>query len=208
VADTSFVGESAATLGASLVHFRIDEDARQRAARRAATAVVVAALHVVFILLLIQADWIPALHPKSPTEAPLLWLLLPKAPGTPKVEQRRSLKETPREAPVIYSLPITLPPQRSDATDPALLLGQALACGANSFEYLAPQAQARCKRVPWNYRVEADGTVVLDTHYKPPEPKPAPADIMARERYRAPVCPENVDPNAPCLAKIIPDSSR
>ena len=209
MADTSFVGDSAATLGASLMRLRTDEDARQRAVRRAATAVVVAALHVVFILLLIQADLIPALHPKMPTEAPLLWLFLPKAPGTPKVEQRRSLKETPREAPVITSLPITLPPPtRSDAIDPGLLIGQALACGANSFEYLSRLSQARCKRVPWNYRVEADGTVVLDTHYKPPEPKPTPADIMARERYRAPVCPENVDPNAPCLAKIIPDSSR
>jgi hypothetical protein len=203
VADTSFVGESAATLGASLMRLRTDEDARQRAARRAATAVVVAALHVVFILLLIQADWIPGLRQKSPSEAPLLWLLLPKAPGTPKIEQRRSLKETPREAPVIYSLPITLPRPQPDAVDPALAIGQALACGANSFEYLTPQAQARCKRVPWNYRVERDGTVVLDTHYKRPEPKPTPADVLAHERYTAPSCPEYVDPNAPCISGII-----
>jgi hypothetical protein len=203
VADTFFVGKSAATLAASLMRLRTDEDARLRAVRRCVAAAAVAVLHAALIFVLLQADWIPGLLTKPPTEAPLLWLLLPKAPGTPKVEQQRSLKGTPREAPVIYSLPITLPPPRSDAIDPGLLLGQALACGANSFEYLTPQGRANCRRPPWNYTYARDGTIILNTQYKRPEPKPTPADVLAHERYTAPSCPENVDPNAPCISGII-----
>jgi hypothetical protein len=186
------------------MRLRADEDARRRAVRRCAVAAVVAALHAALIFFLIQADWIPGLRPRLPIKAPLLWLLLPKAPGTPKVEQQRSLKETPRVAPVIYSLPITLPPPpRSDAIDPALALGQALACGANSYEYLTPQGRANCRRPPWTYTYAKDGTIVLNTQYQRPEPKPTPADVLAHERYTAPSCPEYVDPNAPCISGII-----
>jgi hypothetical protein len=182
---------------------RTDEDARERAVQRGVAAVAVAVLHVALIFVLIQADWIPGLHPRSPAEAPLLWLLLPKAPGTPKVVQQRSQKEAGREAPRFYSLPITLPPA-PNAIDPALALGQALACGANSFEYLTPQGRASCRRPPWNYTYARDGTIVLNTQYKPPEPKPTPAEVMQHEQqYTAPSCPEYVDPNAPCISGII-----
>jgi hypothetical protein len=105
---------------------------------------------------------------------------------------------------MFYSLPITLPPS-PNAIDPGLLLGQALACGANSFEYLTPQGRANCRRPPWNYTYARDGTIVLNTQYKPPEPKPTPAEVMQLERYTTPECPTNVDPNAPCLSKILPN---
>jgi hypothetical protein len=204
VADTSFVGEPAATLAASLMRLRTDEDAHLRVVRRCVAAAAVAALHVAFIFMLIQADWIPGLNIKPPSEPPLLWLLLPKAPGVPEAvqQQQHSQKEAPRENPIFYSLPITLPPA-PNAIDPALALGQALACGANSFEYLTPQRRANCRRPPWNYTYARDGTIVLNTQYKRPEPKPTPADVLAHERYTAPSCPENVDPNAPCISGII-----
>jgi hypothetical protein len=205
VADTSFVGESAATLAASLTRLRTNEDARERAVRRGVAAAAVAVLHVAMIFVLIQTDWIPSLRARAPAEAPLLWLLLPKAPSAPKAEQQRSQKPAPREAFKTYTLPITLPPPppSNAITDPALALGQALACGANSFEYLTPQGRANCRRPPWNYTYARDGTIVLDTQYKPPEPKPTPAEVMQLERYTAPTCPSNVDPNAPCLSRII-----
>jgi hypothetical protein len=204
VADTSFVSESATALAAFLTRLKTDEEARKRALRRGVAAVFVAVLHIAIIFFLLQAEWIPGLRAKRPTEAPLLWLLLPKVPGTPKVVQQRSQKEVPSEAPMVYRLPIiTLPPSPNAITDPALALGQALACGANSFEYLSPEGRSRCRRPPWNYTYDKNGTIVLDTHYKPPEPKPTNADIMARERIEGPSCPENVDPNAPCLSRVI-----
>jgi hypothetical protein len=164
----------------------------------------VAVLHILVIFLLLQADWIPVVRARPPAEAPLLWLLLPKAPGTSKPEQQRSQKPASREAVKVYTLPITLPPPSPNAiTDPALALGRALACEANSFEYLTPEGRASCRRPPWNYRYDKDGMIVLDTQYKPPEPKPTNADIMARQRIEGPVCPENVDPNAPCLSSVI-----
>ena len=186
------------------MRLRTDEDARNRTLRRGGAAVAVAALHILFIFVLLQMQWIPGLRVRPPTEAPLLWLLLPKAPGTPKIVPKSAQKEAPSETPpMIYSLPITLPPPPNAITDFGLALGRALACGANSFEYLSPQAQARCKSVPWHYKFDRYGTIVLDTQYKPPEPKPTPAEVMQLERYTAPSCPEYIDPNAPCLSRII-----
>lgn len=205
MADTSFVGESATALAAFLTRLKTDEEARKRAQRRGGAAALVAVLHISVIFFLLQADWIPRVRARPPAEAPLLWLLLPKAPGMSKLEQQRSQKPAAREAPKVYTLPITLPPPSPNnaITDPALALGRALACEANSFEYLTPEGRANCRRIPWNYRYDKDGMIVLDTHYKPPEPKPTNADIMARERIEGPACPENVDPNAPCLSKVI-----
>jgi hypothetical protein len=184
------------------MRLRTDEDARRRAMRRAVAAVAVAVLHVAFIFLLFHADWIVDLRTRPLTEPPLLWLLLPKAPGAPKVVQLRSQKEGQHERPAFFSLPITLPPS-PNAIDPGLLLGEALACGANSFEYLTPQGRSNCRRPPWNFTYARDGTIILNTQYRRPEPKPTPAEVLAHERYTAPSCPEYVDPNAPCLSRII-----
>ena len=170
--------------------------------RRGGAAIAVAVLHVLFVFMLIEASWIPSLRTKPPAQVTLLWLLLPKAPGVPKAPQQRSQKEVAEPPPAHFSLPITLPPS-PDAIDLGLALGRALACGANSFEYLTPQGRASCRRIPWNYTYARDGTIILDTQYKRPEPKPTPADVLAHERYTAPSCPEYVDPNAPCISSII-----
>ena len=170
--------------------------------RRGVAAVAVAVLHAAFILFLIQADWIADLRTRPPAEPPLLWLFLPKSPGVPKAAPQRSQKEAPHERPAFFSLPITLPPS-PNAIDPGLLLGQALACGANSFEYLTPVGRLNCRRPPWNFTYTNDGTIILNTQYRRPEPKPTPAEVLAHERYTAPSCPESVDPNAPCISGII-----
>ncbi|MGA7674762.1 MAG: hypothetical protein WCA78_06900 [Rhizomicrobium sp.] len=181
----------------------VGEDVRKRTLRRGAAAAAVGVLHLLFFFMLIQAEWIPGLHTTPRAEPPLLWLLLPKAPGTPKIVPQRSQKELQSETPpMTYSLPITLPPS-PNAIDPALALGQALACGANSYEYLTPQAQARCKSVPWHYKFARDGTIVLDTQYKPPEPKPTPAEVMQQERYTADPCLAAKAAGVECADKII-----
>ena len=144
---------------------------------------------------------------RLPAEAPLLWLLLPKAPGAPKIVPQHSQKELSSETPpMIYSLPITLPPSPNAITDFGLALGQALACGANSFEYLSPQAQARCKRVPWHYTYDRYGTIVLDTQYKPREPeqhKTSGAEALAHERNTADPCLAAKAAGVECIDKII-----
>ena len=205
MADTSFVGESATALAAFLTRLKTDEEARKRAQRRGGAAALVAVLHISVIFFLLQADWIPRVRARPPAEAPLLWLLLPKAPGMSKLEQQRSQKPAAREAPKVYTLPITLPPPSPNnaITDPALALGRALACEANSFEYLTPEGRANCRRIPWNYRYDKDGMIVLDTHYKPPEPKPTAADIMAHERNTADPCAIAKMSGTECIDKVI-----
>jgi len=207
VADTSFVDESATALAEFLTRLKTDGEARRLARRRAIAAAAVAVLHVVFVLLLIYSEWLPGLRVRRPSEVPLLWLLLPRTPGALKIEPKHTTaKEATEETPTYYTRPVILPPPQPNAiTDPALALGQALACGANSYEYLSPLGRANCKRQPWNFTYDQYGDIVLNTQFKrpPPEPKPSSADIMARQRIEGPQCPENVDPNAPCLDKII-----
>ena len=214
MADTSFVDESATTLAEFLTRLKTDAEARNRTRRRAGAALAVAVLHVAFVFVLIYSEWLPGLHARRPAEAPLLWLLLPQTPGVPKLEPKHTTqKESTHETTTIYTLPVLRlppPPPSNAITDPALALGQALACGANSYEYLTPLARANCKRQPWNFAYDQYGDIVMNTRFQrpPPEPKPSNADIMARQRIEGPSCPENVDPNAPCLDRILHGGGR
>ncbi|MDE1940219.1 MAG: hypothetical protein KGI68_14455 [Alphaproteobacteria bacterium] len=203
MADTSFVGESAASLVAALTRLRADEGARQRAGRRSAAIIAVIVLHVAFFYVLVLSEWLPSLHTRRAEEAPILWLLLPQAPGAPKVTQEQKQKEPSTDIYRFYTLPITPPPPAPNAINPALALGQALACGANSFEYLTPEGRAQCKRAPWHFKYDKDGTIILDAEPRQVvQEKPRNSDIMAHERNTAPNCPKYVDPNAPCLSAI------
>ncbi len=183
----------------------VDEDARKRAARRAGAAAAAAVFHVLFVILLIESEWFPGLQGRRPAEPPILWLLLPKTAGTPNKLLPHAQKGPEQEVPRFYSLPITLPPP-VNAIDPALALGRALACGANSFEYLTPQGRAQCTLVPWHYKFDRYGTIVLDTQYKPPvpkEPKISGAEALARERNTADPCLAAKSAGTECVDKII-----
>lgn len=203
MADTPFVGESAASLAAGFTRLKAYEDARKRAWRRGAAVVAVIVLHVAFFYMLILSEWLPGLHAIRAEEAPILWLLLPQAPGTPHISPERSQKEQSTDIYRFYTMPITPPPPLPNAISPALALGQALACGANSFEYLTPQGRAKCRLVPWHYKFDKDGTIILDAEPRHvAQEKPRPSDVLAHERNTAPDCPKYVDPNAPCLSAI------
>lgn len=206
MADTSFVGEPAATLAAYLIHVQDNEDVRRRRLRRAAAAAVVAVLHVVLIVLLIKAEILPRERTIPRALPPLLWLLLPRAPNAPSLAVPHKGKELPREAPMTYITPLVKQPPPEEAINPAWALGQALACGASNFAYLTPEARSLCKRPPWHYKYDRDGYIVLDTTQQrrpQEEEKLRPGDIQAQERNTAPVCPTYIDPNAPCLSRII-----
>ncbi|MDE2110269.1 MAG: hypothetical protein KGJ79_03930 [Alphaproteobacteria bacterium] len=203
MADTSFVGESAATLAAILARLKADEGARKRTWWRGAAIIAVIVLHVAFFYVLVLSEWHPSLQAMRAEEAPILWLLLPRAPGAPQITQERKREQPSSDIYKFYTLPITPPPPAPNAINPALALGQALACGASSFEYLTPEGRAQCKRVPWHFSFDKDGTIVLDAVPRQVvQEKPRNSDIMAHERNTAPDCPKYVDPNAPCLSAI------
>lgn len=203
MADTSFVAESAADLAAFLERIRRDEETRKRAWRRLAAAAGVAVLHVAFIFMLLKAELIPGLRIAPSAQSPLLWIVLQHPPGAEKVSPETKPKTTLQTAPPIIVRAIFAPPSPNAITDYGLVLGRALACGANSFEYLTPWEQARCRRVPWHFKYDRYGYIVLEASPRPVEERQRASDIQAHERNTQPVCPTYIDPNAPCLSNII-----
>jgi hypothetical protein len=204
VPDQSYIGESADQFGSFIARLRTDEEVSKRAMRRAGSAVAVALLHVAFVFMLIWAEWIPTAHVRPFREAPLLWLLLPRPAGVLKPVQEHLGKEVEHTEHMTVVQPIT-PPEPSNAINPAYALGQALACGASSYEHLSEQGRAKCKGAPWHYKFDRNGVIVLDSASRPvQEDKPRQSDIQAHERSTAPECPKYIDPNAPCLSAILP----
>ena len=206
MADTSSVGQPAATLAAFLTHVKDDEDARQRMWRRAAAAAAVAVLHLAFVILLVESEWVSHQHTIPRATPPLLWLLLPRAPVAPSLSTPKKGKEAPREAPMTYITPVTKQPPPEEAINPAWALGEALACGASNFAYLTPQARSRCKRTPWHYMYDKDGYIVLDTSQQrrpQQEEKLRPSDIQARERNTADPCAIAKMSGTECIDKVI-----
>jgi len=87
-------------------------------------------------------------------------------------------------------------------------LGRSLACQAGSFENLNSKRRSECRSQPWAFAYDRWGNIMVDVRGIPPKPKEEtlrPSDAQARERYTAPRCPTNVDPNAPCLSAIFGD---
>ncbi len=205
MSDQSYIGETLDDFGRFVAHLRTDQEASKRAMRRTIAAVAVALLHVVFVILLLWAEMIPGLRLRPSQEPPLLWLLLPRPAGvqTPVQHQGKESEHTPQ---VTYVPPPVTPPEQSTAINPAYALGQALACGASSYEYLTPEGRKQCKHAPWAYKYDKydkNGTIVLDAAPRVVQEKPRISDIQAHERNTAPNCPKYIDPNAPCLYDII-----
>jgi len=171
VAETSFIGESAASMAAFVTHLRTDEDARSLFRRRIVAGVAVAVLHLGFILILIEAMWLPPPRAKPQLQAPLLWLLLPSATNATRSVPQLPAKSPLYELPNAITLPVIPPKPTQQTTDPALSLGQALACGASSYEYLPYEMQAKCKHTPWHYVYDRDGYIVLDATPRVREPE-------------------------------------
>jgi hypothetical protein len=88
----------------------------------------------------------------------------------------------------------------SPPSEGLLGVGRSLACGASSYEYLAPLQREECLRKPWHFVKRSDGTIVLDVA-KPVETQPSTIDIIRHEQETAPPCP--VLSNVPCLGKVM-----
>ena len=182
---------------------RVETAERERFIRRSIVSLLVLAVHVLAIAIFIYSSRIP-LTQRVRTTIPeaILWLILPSRPIEPKLIH----PELP-EAPVPeYSEPITLPPipaRPLPAAPPSgglLGVGRSLACGASSYEYLAPNQREQCLRHPWTFVKRSDGTIVLDVP-RPIETEPSTIDIIRHQQETSPPCP--VLSNVPCLGRVM-----
>ena len=206
VADTSFVGESATMMAELRARLRVEGEARKRAMRRILAGAAVAVLHVIFALLLIASQWLPVALPKPEEIKPLMWVVLTQPAKAPKIAPAKPKKGQESGAITTIVPPRLIRPEEEEnnAINLGLAIGRSLACGANSFEYLNTRQRAACIRKPWQFVYDRYGNIALDARERPVEEEQLrPSDIQAHERNTAPTCPQNVDPNAPCLSAII-----
>lgn len=208
MADTSLVGESATLLADLQARLRVAEEARKRNLRRLYAGIAVAILHVLFVVVLIVSEWVPIPVVKTKLVEPLQWVMLPAMHSS-------DVKPTKPKSPNVgivdpNVIPRILRPKANEEennaiTDFGLALGRSLACGANSYEWLNSKMRAECRRQPWDFVYDRYGNIVLDARPRVERDKETlrPSDVQAHERNTAPVCPTNIDPNAPCLSSII-----
>jgi hypothetical protein len=207
VADTSLVGESATLLADLQARLRQAEEARKRSLRRVYAGIAVAVVHVLIIILLVTSEWVPIKIERVKQVQPLQWVTL-QAPVRASEEKIRP--KSPDVGTVDPSrIPKILRPKTEEEnnaiSDFGLALGRSLACGANSYEWLNNKMRAECRHQPWQFVYDRYGNIVLDAQPRVAQDRETlrPSDVQARERNTAPVCPTNIDPNAPCLSAII-----
>ncbi|GAA0543591.1 hypothetical protein FHS83_000402 [Rhizomicrobium palustre] len=185
-------------------------DASAHRARRRSFAIgAVICLHILFVWLLILAQYgVLEVVPKPKLER-LTWLNLelpsqaPKVLPAPKKDQKSDSAVNPLLVPKIIR---PKEEENNAITDLGLALGRSLACGANSFEYLNSKMRSECKHKPWQFVYDRYGNIILDPQGRTPQEREEtlrPSDVQAKERNTAPRCPQNIDPNAPCVADII-----
>lgn len=211
MADTSLVGESAALMAELQARLGNRGATAQRARRRSYAAAGVVGLHVLFVWLLILAQFIPLENLGQRKLERMTWINLNQPTQAPRVVPTPREKTDEQTAVNPYLVPKVIRPKEEEnnaITDYGLALGRSLACGANSFEYLNSKMRSECLRKPWQFVYDRYGNIVLDPRGRPPEVREEtlrPSDVQAHERNTAPRCPKNIDPNAPCFADIFGD---
>ncbi|MDE2184569.1 MAG: hypothetical protein KGJ78_16235 [Alphaproteobacteria bacterium] len=185
---------------------KAEDDARKRAMRRGYAAAGVAFLHFVFLFVLIKSEWMPAKPKVHPQEA-LTWLeLQPPAAKRQAITPVNPRNTVPQWASPAIELPrILKKPEENNAIDLGLALGQSLACGANSFEYLTPAQRMACKHQPWHFVYDKDGYIVLDASPRPEiaQERPRPSDVQAHERNTADPCLIAKQSGTECIDKML-----
>lgn len=176
---------------------------------RSTIAAIVMLVHVAVIFWMVQTRIVVIEHRKPPTHTQLLWLLLPRKDASLGTRDEAAAENMVRNAYKAVQLLPVVPnnnqPNNAITLDPGVALGQALSCGAGKFEYLTPEGQRRCRSKPWNFTYDRYGYIIMEGKGAPkPVEKPRPADVMAHERNTRPVCPKYIDPNVPCLERVLP----
>jgi hypothetical protein len=186
-------------------HARAGEAERERYLKRAGAWIAVALVHVLFAVTLLTAGHVRAILRQQPKEMLLLLPPLhPPAPAQP-VRLPEPLPTTPQPltapAPTI-TLPPLSPPATHPQTDVMRVLGKELACGAGSFENLTRAQREACKRVPWHYKKDAQGIIVLDTNPQRDEPISG-ADAADQMGKTADPCLAAGNTHSECIHKTI-----
>lgn len=208
MADTSLVGESATLMAELQARLSAGEAAAKRARRRSVAVAGVVLLHILFVWLLVIAQFVPIETFKRPKLEQLTWINLTQPAQAPRVVPTPREKKDEQTAVNPYLVPKVIRPKEEEnnaITDLGYALGRSLACGANSFEYLNSKMRTECRRKPWQFVYDRYGNIILDPQGRTPQEREEtlrPSDVQAHERNTAPRCPKNVDPNAPCLADI------
>ena len=204
------VGESATLMAELQARLRADEAGLRRARGRGVAVAVAIVVHVIFIWILILAEFIPIDFISRPKIEKMTWIVLNQPAQAPRIIPTKQNKAESDAAvnPILVPKPIKpkVEEENNAITDLGLALGRSLACGANSFEYLNSKMRLECRHKPWQFVYDRYGNIILDPQGRSAEAREEtlrPSDVQAHERNTAPRCPQNVDPNAPCIADII-----
>jgi hypothetical protein len=141
-------------------------------------------------------------------------LSLLKNPDAPRISMIKPDVVAPAP-PEISTAPVMIPPLKQipeppPAPAPAApgdvlkSIGEALACGAENFEFLTQAQRARCRHAPWLARQLPNGNIVMDLPPKPveqPEFHMTGADAQRRELEAPRPCPLMLQ--VPCVDDII-----
>ncbi|MDR3525888.1 MAG: hypothetical protein P4L57_01325 [Rhizomicrobium sp.] len=210
MAETSLVGESATLMAELQARFRADEAGLRRTRSRGLAVGVAIVVHVIFIWILILAEFIPMDFISRPKIEKMTWIVLNQPAQAPRIIPTKQTKAESDAAVNPILVPKLIKPkveeENNAITDLGLALGRSLACGANSFEYLNSKMRLECRHKPWQFVYDRYGNIILDPQGRSAEAREEtlrPSDVQAHERNTAPRCPQNVDPNAPCIADII-----
>ena len=210
MAETSLGGESATLMAELQARFRADEAGLRRSRSRGLAVGVAIVVHVIFIWILILAEFIPMDFLGRPKIEKMTWIVLSQPAQAPRIIPTKQTKAESDAAvnPILVPKPIKpkVEEENNAITDLGLALGRSLACGANSFEYLNSKMRLECRHTPWTFVYDRYGNIILDPQGRTAEVREEtlrPSDVQAHERNTAPRCPQNVDPNAPCIADII-----
>jgi hypothetical protein len=181
---------------------------RDRLIRGGTGWVLTGLVHLLFLLALTFSLHQNALHAGRRMEAELILdLSLLHGQNAPPVNLIKP-DVVDQTAPEINIAPITIPPPKPNIIQPHApatpgdvlnALGQALACGANNFEYLNQAQRERCRRIPWHGLRLPNGAIVLEA---PPRlnltpPPVTGAEALRRRMQTAPPCPMIL--NTPCM---------
>jgi hypothetical protein len=198
-----------------------DAEPRRRIWSRGLSSILVGLVHLVFLAMLTFSITMPAFHRPSVLET---ILMLPALNGrnAPEVHmlQPKAMNEAPPE---IISAPITLPKpvlppeteQKPQSGDVLRAVGEALSCGAGSFETLTQTERSRCRHEPWRGgRLPNGNLVMVPTSQMPRLAEPVPqsefrlsgAEAQRHDIEVAPTgCPVML--NIPCLNNIPHDNN-
>jgi hypothetical protein len=186
------------------------EERRRRLVRDAFSWAVVAIIHVVFFLTLVFSLQQVRQRGSSRTAIEtILDLSLMHRNNAPEVtlirpDQEKSNDRDISAKPLTVIPPMPVIPELEPAAptkgDILNMVGQFLACGASSFEYLNSAQQIRCQRQPWQAVMLPNGSLVLNALPQviiQTQPQFAGADALGRQMRTGSGCSMMV--NMPCL---------